>query len=722
MKLYKKIALTLSVIIASSCTLDLREDPNAVQPDQVLPSLLLNTMQRNVAGLFNGASGTGMSMTRLQNAGSAQYRTAVTPEGFNGIWSTAYAGIMQDGVSLINTADAEGYARHAGIARILQAYTIITLVDFFGSVPYSEAFQGSANFNPALDDEAALYDLALGMLNQAKLDLSTALTTNNPPGYLNPVAPAINDLYYSNNYTRWIKLANTLKLKIYLNLRLTQAATATAEINALIADVSATGGLINAANENFVFRYGTTTSDPDARHPNFVGQYPAGGGAYQSNWLMWHMFHGYDATQTGVAGDPRMRFYFYRQTTANSTSSNEIRCLTESLPNHYPSSTGVAILDAAGGRPPLGVAPTHPTNDATDPAWTRTFCYPTNSGYWGRDHVDPQGIPPDGLLRTAWGAYPVGGRFDNNAGAGVAAAQGMRGAGFAPVMMRSYVQFMLAESALFLGTTGSARTYYQNGINYSMTDVRDWAVAGTYGSSSIAAAPNEATAINAFYPANYLGTFTTAVRVATTANLTFPITGNPTIDGVVTVDGDRVLVKNQTTTNQNGIYVVNAAGWTRAADADAGTELVNMAVQATEGTAGTGRRWFQATTGTITLGTTAIVWNTNNISYSVDVTNYVNAALAAYDNRIAVNATEAMNYVAREYWIASFGNGIEAYNLYRRTGLPTGMQPVINPQPGEFPSSFWYPANAANLNSSITQKSDLTTKVFWDNTTTNLNF
>lgn len=612
MKLYKKIALTLCVIIASSCTLDLREDPNAVQPDQVLPSLMLNSIQRNLAGLFSGASGTGMAMTRLLNSGSSIYQTTITPEGFNGVWTNAYAGILQDADQLLKIADELGYARHAGITRVIQAYTILLLVDAFGDVPFSEAFQGSGNFNPAVDSQSDLYARAISLLDQAKLDLSTATTTSSPPGYLNPVAPVINDQYYSNNYTKWIKLANTLKLKIYLNLRLTDQATAQTQIAALVADASPTGGLITLANENFIFRYGTVTADPDARHPRFIGQYPAGGGDYMSNWLMWHMFHGYDATQNGAPGDPRMRFYFYRQRIANSTSSNEIRCLTESLPSHYPSSTGTAIIDnAIAGRPPLGVALTHPTNDASDIAWTRTFCYPTDRGYWGRDHIDPQGIPPDNNLRTAWGAYPVGGRFDNNAGANVGATAGMRGAGFQPIMMRSYVQFMLAEAALYMTIGGTAAGYYNAGLTQSFADVRDWAVNGTYGSSSVGAAPNEAATINAFYPA---------------------------------------------------------------------------------------------------------------ATYTADVNAYIALANAAFADRLGVSQNEAMNYVAREYWIALFGNGVEAYNLYRRTGMPTGMQPVINPQPGAFPRSYWYPANFANLNNSVEQKANLTTRVFWDNNSTNLDF
>lgn len=624
MKAYKKITVALIFILATSCSLDLQEDPNAVQLEKVLPSLQLNSIQRQLPALFNGASGSGGQMTRLLNGGGSLYQNATTPETFNGIWSTAYAGILQDAGALLKVADANGFARHAGMTRVIQAYTLVMMADMFGDVPFKEAFQGAGNFNPKADPGDTIYNRALKMLDRAKLDLTTPTTTSIPAGYQNPVAPVISDMYYgpipsAASYNKWVRLANTLKLKIYLNLSLKNKTLAETQISAILADVSATGGIIQAADQSFIWRYGTNTADPDARHPRFVGQYPGGGGDYQSNWLMWHMFHAYDAVNTTVPagaapGDPRMRFYFARQTTSNSSSTNELRCLGENTPDHYPSATVSGIIDnPTAQRPPMGVGVNHPTNDPTDLAWARTFCTPTDRGYWGRDHVDPQGIPQDGTLRTAYGAYPVGGRFDNNVGGAVSQTQGMRGAGIQPMLMRSHVQFMLAEASLTLTITApsSARTYYQNGITYSFDDVRAWAVGGTLGTSAVIASTNQATTINTFYPlANY---------------------------------------------------------------------------------------------------------NTNRDSY-------IASALAAYDNRLAVSNDEAMNYVAREFWVALFGNGYEAYNMYRRTGKPSGMQPVINPTPGNFPRSFWYPANFADLNNSVDQKADLTVRVFWDNNQTNLNF
>jgi hypothetical protein len=595
MKMIKSYIILLCLWLGTSCTLDLREDPNAVQPSQSLPSLVLNSMQRNLAGLFNGASTTGMIATRLQNSGGTTYANIWNPQSFDGMWSQAYATILLDGKQLIELADANGLARHAGIARVISAYTLLLLVDYFGDVPYTEALLGSQNFNPAIESGASVYDVALNLLNKAKEDLKTPTVALG--GYLNATAPAITDLYYAGNYGNWVRLVNSLKLKIYLNLRLTKPAEATAGINAVIADPD---GLISTAAQNFTFKYGTNQSDPDARHPRFVATYPAGGGNYMSNYLMWQMFHGYDAQANGAPGDPRMRFYFYRQTNANNTDPNNIRCVTApSAPAHYPISTGTAILynSKAGVPPAISTSPTHPAyyNPSGLP---RTFCYPTNVGYWGRDHVDNQGIPPDQFLRTLWGAYPAGGRFDANNPANVNSNVGMRGAGIQPIMMRSFVNFMLAEAALYLGTSGNPRTYYQNGIQASFDDVRAFAVAGVEGST-----------INTFYPA---------------------------------------------------------------------------------------------------------------ATYTADVTAYITSALAAYDAQTGND--NIMNYIAREYWVAAFGNGVEAYNLYRRTGKPTGMQPALNDAPGEFPRSMYYPANFATRNSNVEQKTSLALRVFWDNNASDLNF
>jgi len=97
-----------------------------------------------------------------------------------------------------------------------------------------------------------------------------------------------------------------------------------------------------------------------------------------------------------------------------------------------------------------------------------------------------------------------------------------------------------------------------------------------------------------------------AVRAATTANIT--LSGAQTIDGVSVVAGDRVLVKNQSTGSQNGIYVAAAGSWTRATDADSGSELVNAACYVSEGTTLADTQWVCSTNATITVGSTSLTF------------------------------------------------------------------------------------------------------------------
>lgn len=65
----------------------------------------------------------------------------------------------------------------------------------------------------------------------------------------------------------------------------------------------------------------------------------------------------------------------------------------------------------------------------------------------------------------------------------------------------------------------------------------------------------------------------TPCRLATTANIT--LSGEQTIDGVAAVEGDRVLVKDQTTTTQNGVYDVSTSSWTRSLDFDGANDITD---------------------------------------------------------------------------------------------------------------------------------------------------
>src|ERR1700733_7336310 len=97
------------------------------------------------------------------------------------------------------------------------------------------------------------------------------------------------------------------------------------------------------------------------------------------------------------------------------------------------------------------------------------------------------------------------------------------------------------------------------------------------------------------------------VRTATTENIT--LTGIPEIDGVALVAGDRVLVKDQSTPSENGVYVCQGLiRWGRATDFATGTASVTpeLTVRVSEGLVNAHTQWFLANQGAINVGTTSL--------------------------------------------------------------------------------------------------------------------
>lgn len=542
-RIFKTFAL-LSILLFSSCELDYLDSPNDVTLNSANPDFLLNQIQTNFAGFFSGAQRRGAQTTRIWHQGGDTYEIAYAANGQNGTWSV-YSGMLQDIKSLKELTAGDVFLRHQGIAKTLEAYTLMTLVDTFGDIPFSQALDPN-NFNPGADADADVYLAAFNLLQEAKSNFG-AITSSTP----SPL-----DLFYGNNATKWIRLINTLELRYHLNRRLIDATGSTTAINALI-----TADNFIKAGDDFVFKYGSTQADPDSRHPQFSGQFPNGGGDYQSTFFMWHITEAMKASpgDASQSPDPRANYYFYRQTGTNPTLSSEITCIAEFLPNHYP----------------------------VDMVW----CLPGSRGYWGRDHMDPDGIPPDGLRRTLYGVYPAGAVFDDNTpGAMSSAKLGNSGAGIHPIMLTAFVDFMLAESALTLGTTGDPEALLESGVQKHIDYVRTWSLTTL-----------EASKINAFSPTASFNT-------------------------------------------QRNTYV----------------------------------------------------------------------GLVEDDYQDATDNTGRMRIIAREYWKSLFGNGIEAYNLYRRTGMPDNMQPGQVPNIGAFPRTFFYPNDYVTRNSSASQKADHNVKVFWD--------
>lgn len=102
---------------------------------------------------------------------------------------------------------------------------------------------------------------------------------------------------------------------------------------------------------------------------------------------------------------------------------------------------------------------------------------------------------------------------------------------------------------------------------------------------------------------------TSPCRAATTANITIStaLNNGDTLDGVTLAAGDRVLVKDQSTGSQNGIYIVSASP-ARADDYSESIRIVASVIVVSEGTTNGDTAWLCTTNGPVTVGTTALVY------------------------------------------------------------------------------------------------------------------
>lgn len=99
-------------------------------------------------------------------------------------------------------------------------------------------------------------------------------------------------------------------------------------------------------------------------------------------------------------------------------------------------------------------------------------------------------------------------------------------------------------------------------------------------------------------------------RLATTvAEGNIGLSGLANIDGVTPLAGDRILVKNQTTGSQNGIYVADSGSWSRANDAAQSGEITPGTFVFVEEGSQADSGWVVTTNGTITIGATDITWS-----------------------------------------------------------------------------------------------------------------
>lgn len=114
------------------------------------------------------------------------------------------------------------------------------------------------------------------------------------------------------------------------------------------------------------------------------------------------------------------------------------------------------------------------------------------------------------------------------------------------------------------------------------------------------------------------------VATSTAGTLATSFANGQTVDGIVLATNDRILIKNQASQVENGIYVVNASGApTRATDMDAWTEVPGAFVAVEEGTTNVDTIWLCTSNQGGTLGSTAITFQQIPTTAGLSNTNFV---------------------------------------------------------------------------------------------------
>lgn len=182
---------------------------------------------------------------------------------------------------------------------------------------------------------------------------------------------------------------------------------------------------------------------------------------------------------------------------------------------------------------------------------------------------------------------------------------------------------------------------------------------------------------NAIVSAMNRSDYKQSVRLATIASIT--LSGLQSVDGVAVADGDRVLVKNQATASQNGIYIAGAGVWNRSEDCDENAEVTSaLTVSVEMGAAQADTVWQLVTDAPIALGTSALTFQniTNGLARLASPAFSGNPTAPtpdASDNDASIATTAFVRSAMAAYGIATTSlNSAQANDLDDPT-LPSGL-------------------------------------------------
>ncbi len=223
MKKYIVLSLLAFIFGSTSCKKkffgDVNKNPN--NPYSVDPKVILPGIEANLSYTFGGDAARYAGIYNQQIEGVDRQWSLLNDYKFTGndvesmYENNIYTKILMEIHGLKEVCTKNDYHHYNGIAKTLEAYTLLFLADFWDSAPYSDAFKGLGNLQPKYDSHAELYASVFKLLVEARVDLAQA-----DGGLKQPINEG-SDLMYGGDVDKWKDL--TYFIEARANLRLAKA-------------------------------------------------------------------------------------------------------------------------------------------------------------------------------------------------------------------------------------------------------------------------------------------------------------------------------------------------------------------------------------------------------------------------------------------------------------------------------------------------------------------
>ncbi|TAN10811.1 MAG: SusD/RagB family nutrient-binding outer membrane lipoprotein [Chitinophagaceae bacterium] len=236
-----------------------------------------------------------------------------------------------------------------GVSKILMSCNYARLVDVYNDIPYTQALDIS-NISPKYDDAATVYKDLFSQVDSGIALIQTASGSN----YTSTLAAdAPFDIMFGGNTSEWMQFANTLELKMLLNL--SQDASMSSFISSQIAKITADGAGFMMAGTSALVNPGYINTN--GKQNPFYGFYgftatgtPAGQNAY-------FRANNYAVTFSTVTNDPRLSFFFAPTSSAFSSNTDTVSGNNQGDPNALSNSNtsgfGPGLLGTATSSTPV---------------------------------------------------------------------------------------------------------------------------------------------------------------------------------------------------------------------------------------------------------------------------------------------------------------------------------------------------------------------------------